>query len=326
MTPPSGSLLYLSGDDVAATGVTASAIADRIEQAFAALREGRAWNVPKASLTPGDGRLFQAMLAVSDAASLAAVKSVALVPGNAARGLPHISALITVFDTATARPVAVMEGAGVTAVRTAAMTLAAGRRLARADSAVIGFVGTGVQARSHLAAFAAEFPLTRVLAVGRSREGVAAFLEHARGTGLDAEEAASPGALLAGSDIVVSSVPAAPGLEPMLDARRLREGGFAGMCDNGRSWRADGLAAFDRLLIDDLAQESEARAHGLALVDESLVGGDLAGLVSGDAPARAATGERTAFMFRGLAIADLAAAALVLDAARERGLGRQLPI
>ena len=323
---PAGTLLYLSRDDVAAAGVTASAVADRVETALLAMRRGETWNVPKASLSTGDGRLFQAMLAVSGEPALSTVKSVALAPGNAARGLPHVFALITVFDATTAVPMAVMDGAGITATRTAALTLVAGRRLARADSRVMGFVGAGVQARSHLAAFAAEFPLARVLARGRSREGLEAFLAHARGLGLEAAAADSPEALLAESDIVVSSVPATPGLRPVLDAHRLRDGGFASMCDNGRSWQPGGLPAFDRLIIDDLDQEAEAAAHGAALVDAALVNGDLARLVAGEAGAREAPEERTAFLFRGLAVADLAAAALVLEAATARGLGRRLPV
>ena len=322
----SADLLYLSRADVAKTGLDPCRVADRIEQALMARRAGRLWNVPKSSALPGDGRLFQAMLAVADDPPIAAVKAIALAPDNAHRGLPHVSAMITLFDAVTASPVAIMDGAAVTAARTAAMTLVAGRRLADAHSTTIGFVGVGIQARSHLAAFAAEFPLTSVLVRGRSRNGIEDFLEFARGLGLDAEESASPEALLAGVDIVVSSVPASPQLEPMLDVEYLRAGAFAGMCDNGRSWHRSGLARFDHLYIDDEAQEHAAHLHGGGLVDEALVNGDLATLVSGESPGRVERLERTAFVFRGLALADLAAATLVLEGANARGLGTRLPL
>ena len=322
----STTLLYLSRADVAATALDPCRVADRIEQALLARRDGRLWSVPKSAAVPGDGRQFQAMVAVADEPAVAAVKAIALAPDNANRGLPHVAALITLFDAVTATPIAVMDGAAVTAARTAAMTLVAGRRLARHDSEVMGLVGVGVQARSHLAAFAAEFPLKRVLVRGRSRGGVAAFLDYSRGLGLDAAEAASPEALLVEVDIVVSSVPASPDLEPMLDVEHLRAGAFAGMCDNGRSWHRSGLARFDHLYIDDAVQEHAAHLHGAGLVDEALVNGDLTTLVEGATPARLDARERTAFVFRGLALADLAAATLVLERATIDGLGQRLPL
>ena len=324
--PTTGTLLYLSTAEVAACGVGAVAIADRIEQVLAGSRAGAAWNAPKTSVLPGDGRLFQAMVAAADQPPFAAVKSVALAPGNAARGLAHIHALITLFDAATGVPLAVMDGAGITATRTAAMSLVAARRLARSDSSVLGVLGVGVQARSHLAALAAEFPLRRVLAIGRSAEGLAAFLDHARSTGLQAEAASGPAQLLEQSDLVVSSVPAEPGLQPLLDASRLAPGAFAAMCDTGRSWQRASYTAFDRLFIDDERQEHDAAAHGIGMVEPGSASGDLVALVTGAASGRGDRRQRTAFVFRGLAAGDLAAASLVYQAAGGAGLGSRLPL
>ncbi|MCA9310497.1 MAG: hypothetical protein KDA21_04775, partial [Phycisphaerales bacterium] len=80
------------------------------------------------------------------------------------------------------------------------------------------------------------------------------------------------------------------------------------------------------ILIDDLAQEHEAVAHGAPMVEAARIDGDLAALACGDSAPRRHEGERLGFVFRGMALADLAAAALVLDAARAQGLGRRLPV
>ena len=318
-------LLYLTRAEVEATAISASAVADALQTALAGVRAGRTWNVPKSSVQPGDGRLFQGMLALAGDPPIATVKSVGLSAANASRGLPLISALITVFDSTTGVPLAVMNGAAVTATRTAAMTLLAARYLARSDSATLGLVRAGVQARSHLAALAAEFPLHRVLVMGRNPDNVERLLAEIRAQGLEAS-AADAETLLGHSDMVATSVPFTPGFEPFLDAGRLAPGAFAGMCDQGRTWLPATLDAFDRLLIDDLAQERDEIAHGHGMVDIDKVGGDLAALVGGEFAPRRHEAERLGFVFRGTALADLAAAALVLDAALQRGLGQRLPV
>jgi ornithine cyclodeaminase/alanine dehydrogenase len=74
------------------------------------------------------------------------------------------------------------------------------------------------------------------------------------------------------------------------------------------------MTAFDRIVIDDLEQESTMPQP---MVRPELVAGDITGLVSGDVDGRQSKSERAAFVFRGLALGDLALAGL----AYQRSLG-----
>lgn len=79
-------------------------------------------------------------------------KLVAVHPENRRRGLPVISATVIVLDDVTGRPVAILEGGVLTAVRTAASSAVAADALTGSDAAVLAVLGSGVQARSHVRA------------------------------------------------------------------------------------------------------------------------------------------------------------------------------
>jgi ornithine cyclodeaminase/alanine dehydrogenase-like protein (mu-crystallin family) len=107
-----------------------------------------------------------------------------------------------------------------------------------------------------------------------------------------------------------------PNLEPFLDARWLKAGTFATMVDMGAPWFPEGISAFERIVIDDLQQETKMNKP---LVAPELVAGDLSGLVCGNFKGRENAKERNAFVFRGLAIGDLAVAVLAYRRAAARG-------
>ena len=305
---------YLSRRDVERLAVSAREIADRLEMLLVAERAGDAWEAPKASIAPGDGRLSLALLSAAREPSLAVLKTLGVSPGNAARGLPHIGGVIVVHDGESGMPVAILDAEHITAVRTAAISLVAARRLARVDSRSIGFVGCGVQAASHLDALASELPIERIVAFSRRRESAEALCAGAEAAGLAGRVAEDAGDAISGVDIVVSSIPDQPGLRPFLDAGRLRPGALAVGVDLGRSWIPETLSAFDRIAVDDL------RRHAAGpLVTTVPVEADLHSLIA--EPRRTDRTARTAFMFRGVGLGDLAAASICLQRARERGVG-----
>ena len=175
---------YLSRRDVAGLAVTASEIANRLETLLLAERAGDAWEAPKSSIAPGDGRFSLALLSAAREPSLSVVKTVGLSPANSARGLPHIGGIIVVHDGESGLPVAVLDAEHITAVRTAAISLVAARRLARAESRSIGFIGCGVQAASHLDALASELPVERIVAFSRRPESAEALCERGSAAGI----------------------------------------------------------------------------------------------------------------------------------------------
>jgi ornithine cyclodeaminase/alanine dehydrogenase len=313
-------LLHLSARDIDALALSPRDALDALE---AVLRDPAVFTVPKVPLPIGAGHFFQAMPVASRALGLAAVKWVAVAAANPARGLPAVQAQILLNDLDSGRPVAALAGDQLTALRTAAMTACAARRLARADSASVAFIGCGVQARAHLAALRDVLPgLRRAAIVGRGATSTAAFRDHVAAAGLDAAIANSREAV-SGADVVVSTVIAGTDLRPFLDGAWLPPGAFAALVDRGAPWLPGTLDALDLVATDDRTQSQGLAAEG-KLAHRGPWAADLADLARADAALRRDPRQRTAFVFAGLALADLAVAALAYARARERGIGTRL--
>lgn len=315
-------LLHLSDRDFAQLALAPEEVRAAIEEALRCAPTD-VFTVPKLTLPIRDGDFFQAMPAASRALGLALVKwtGVIAAPGP---GLPNVNALVALSDIARGYPVAVIAGNRITALRTAAMSAIAARRLARADSAAVAFIGTGVQARSHLAALRPLFPkLDRVLLFGRTAASIAAFAEEVGSAGLRCEICAGAHEAVEAADIVVTSVPAAPDFAPFLDGAWLKAGAFAAMVDLGRSWKRESIRDLDVMATDDRAQSKMLAGEG-KLAHAGPWPADLADLVAGRHPGRTGAHERTGFVFAGIALADLPVAALAYHRALAGGIGTRL--
>jgi ornithine cyclodeaminase/alanine dehydrogenase len=309
--------LYLPDDALEAMEIAPAEVADAIEAALQDKAAGRLHVAPKSAILPGGGRYMMSTLSVGE---VTVVKQVSVSPGNADKGLPAINGAIMVLDAETGLLRAVMGANWITAVRTAALSAVAARRLADPASEVIAFIGTGVQARSHLDAFRGMFPLKRVLAHGRGSFNRDRLLTYAQDLGLEAEAAETPEAALRAADIVVTSVTLDYTIKPFLDARWLKARAFAAITDLGIPWKPEGMDAFGTVIVDDLEQE---RSSEKPMLDPGLIAGDLTGLVTGEVPGRAGNGP-AAFAFRGIALGDYAAARLALERAEATGAGQRL--
>ena len=309
-----GGFLHLPDSAIEALAIPPGEIADAIEAALIAKSEGRLHVAPKSALLPGGGRYMMSTLAVCDE-GLTVIKTVSVSPDNPGRGLPSINGAILVLDAETGLLKSVMGANWITAHRTAALSAVVARRLADPASTSIGFVGCGVQARSHLAAFRALFPLQHVLACGRSAASRDAFCEEALALGLDAR-AADPEETLRGADIVVTSITLDYTVEPFLDAAWMKPAAFAAITDLCIPWMPDSLARFGTMVVDDLEQE---RAAERPMMDAQAIAGDLTDLVTGRI---GELKQPAAFAFRGLALGDYAAAVLAYSHARKAGAGQ----
>ncbi len=308
------SIPYLSEEALAGLGITTGEVIESIESMIAGSARSTVWSAPKAVIQPGDGRYMMAALAAADDPALLAVKTVVLNPRNTERGLPQINGLVTLLSSDTGLPAAILDGNWITAVRTAGLSAVAAKHLARKDSAVAAFIGAGVQARSHLAAFADIYPLEEVRIFARGQANIDRLSEAAAALELSVAVCTSPEETVRSADLLVTSVTYSPTLEPFLDAAWLKPGAFAAVTDLAAPWKKESFTAFDRLVIDDMAQEA---ALPNKLAPPEVVSGDLTGLVLGEVDGRRTDGERTAFLFRGHALGDLALSAL---ACRKAGL------
>lgn len=309
-------LPYLSSRLLDRLSISTVDMVGEIERQISGQRRGEVWCAPKAVVLPGDDRYIMATLGVASTPPVLATKSLVVNPRNAARGLPTLNSLITLLDAETGLPLALVDGNWVTEKRTAALSAVAAKRMARGDASSVAFIGCGVQARGHLETFADLFPLREIRAYGRGTANRDALCQMAQSRGLEAIPCDTARAAIEGADIVVTTVTLVPKPAPFLDANWLKPGSFAVMTDQALPWLPQTMPRFDRIVVDDLEQE---RNMATPMVDPTLVVGDLTGLVCGDFAGRQGPGETTAFVFRGLAVGDLAVAALAYGRAQMAG-------
>jgi ornithine cyclodeaminase/alanine dehydrogenase len=314
--PMAATLPYLSQSVLERLKITTREVVDAIAQQVVGQRRGTVWCAPKAAVVPGDDRYIMATLGVSSEPRLVVTKSLVVNPRNPARGLSAINSLVALLDGESGEPLAAIDGNWVTAVRTAGLSALAARHLARPDAASIGFIGCGVQARSHLDAFCDLFPVRTIRAFGRGAANRDALLRAAQLRGLTAIASASAREAITDVDLVVTSVPLMPAPAPFLDARWLKPGAFAAIIDLALPWFPEAMTTFARIVIDDREQEAKMAKP---MVAPALVAGDLTQLVCGDIAGRTTAEERTAFTFRGMAVGDLAIAGLAYVRARASG-------
>ncbi|MGI9394282.1 MAG: ornithine cyclodeaminase family protein [Boseongicola sp.] len=310
--------IFLPDSALESLGIEPPEVADAIEDALRAKSEGRLHTSPKSAILPGDGRYMMSTLAVGDD-GLVVLKAVGVYPGNADRGLDAINGAVIVMDAQTGLLRAVMGANWITAVRTAALSAVAARRLANPAAETVAFVGCGVQASSHLAAFISMFPLKKIYAIGRGAANVSRLCDEARDMGLEAEAARAEEALRQ-ADLVVSSITLDYSVTPFLSATWLKPGAFATITDLFIPWTPDSAEVFDTIVVDDLDQE---RTSEKPMVHPSQINDDLTGLISRSdfifQPEKV-----TAFAFRGLALGDYAAAALALREAEAKKAGQRI--
>lgn len=202
-------LLHLGAADIARL-LPPEAAADAI---VAALRDGLDPEEcpPRTQVPVPAGQL---LLMPAAAGGHAGVKITGVAPANPARGLPRITGGYLLLDGRTLVPLALLDGAALTALRTPAVSAAALRHLAAADTRHAVIFGAGPQAYGHLEAVLAERPLTRVTVVSRRTESAEALAAHARALGPDARPGAPDD--VAGADLVLCCTTARG---PLFDGR-----------------------------------------------------------------------------------------------------------
>ncbi|WP_322867032.1 NAD(P)-binding domain-containing protein [Aquicoccus sp. G2-2] len=305
-------LPHLTDADLEALALAPATIRDALAETLRAQARAHVHSAPKSMLAPKDGRLLLTTLAADDETGILAVKSLVQNPANAARGLPSVGALVTAINAQTGAPIATLDGNWITAARTAALSMLAAQFLARDDAQTVGFLGSGVQASSHLTALAALYPLRSI--VIHARSAPTRLLAQAKALGLSASTVDSPRAAISHADIVISAMSRDHAAPDTLDADWLAPGAFASFVDLGHNWARPSFATLDILALDDLTQE-RAMTPETRLAPLDAFHGDLPALLSGTCPARQSAAQRTGFLFRGPATADLSLTALALKAA-----------
>jgi ornithine cyclodeaminase/alanine dehydrogenase-like protein (mu-crystallin family) len=230
-------------------------------------------------------------------------KLVTLYPRNAGTELPTHQAIIAVLNAKTGEPLALMDGRLITEMRTAAVTAVATRHLARQDARVLAILGSGVQARAHFAALSVVRRFEEVRVWSRNASHAQALAEEIGGVAMSAED------VVRDADVIVTATNAS---EPVLFGRWVKPGALVNAVGAvGATNREVDDAVMQGAVVVDSRDAAKVEAGDL-LMSGASVYAELGEIVGGTKPKPAS--ERTVFKSLGLAVEDLAAAKLVLDA------------
>jgi len=280
-----------------------NALLDALAAAHAELSAGRASLVPRMGAFADDTGILGAMPAYAPSAGLGC-KLVTLFPEN--RDRPTHQALIALFEPDTGTPVALMDGTYITAMRTGAAAALAARLLARPDARVLAILGTGVQSRSAQEMFPRARDFAEVRVAGRGE-----FEDAVRGADVVHATTASP--------------------EPVVRFEWLSPGAHVSSVGYGAGGSELDPAIVERADIVVVEQRDSAFAPIPAGAPELEPRGrdgvvELGEVIAGTSVGRSSDEQITLYKSVGVAVQDLAAAALVLDAARERGAGQEIEL
>jgi ornithine cyclodeaminase/alanine dehydrogenase-like protein (mu-crystallin family) len=275
-----------------------------------------------------DGRgAFGAMPGYLAASRAIGIKAISVFPGNHGSELDSHQGAVLLFEGERGRLLAVMDASSITAIRTAAVSGVATRRLARADAGDLAILGTGVQARTHLAAMRIARPLRRVRVWSRDSAHAAAFAaRESERHGIAVESASSARAAVDGADIVCTVTASR---EPVLLGEWLAPGthvNAVGACFPDARELDTAAVVRSRAFVDRresaLAEAGDIlipRREG-AIGDEHVLA-ELGEVVTGKHAGRRDDGEVTLFKSLGIAIEDVASARVIYANAERAGDG-----
>lgn len=324
--------VFLSSRDVTHLFDTATAI-DSQRLAFAALGEGTALHPGKLMMAdPADDSVAFCYAARLSPSTGAVAKFGSVNPGNAARGLPSVAAVIVVLDPVTGRPAAIMDGTVITTRRTAAASAVAADVLSAPGATSLAVLGCGTQGREHVRALPRVRPIKAVRLWAPSEEHrIAAARELAAETGLDVRACATAREAVAGAHIVALCTLSA---EPVVNASWLAPGSTVisiGSIEPDRhEVGTDVVAKAARVVVDD---PGTAAAHAGPIVEAihagTLTHDEVIGLgdvLTGRRKGRLRPDDLIYYNSTGLGVQDAAAAAAVLARARRERVGRRLSL
>ena len=234
------------------------------------------------------------------------LKAVTFYPSNAERGIPTHMATIFLVDPRTGTPLAIMDGRLITEMRTAAVSAAATKLLAAPDARILGILGSGVQARSHLEALRLVRQFEDVRVWSPTREHAKQFAEEIGGTAVSTEEA------VRGADVVVTVTNSKT---PVVKGSWLKPGCHVNAIGACRpDWRELDDEAMANIVFVD-SREAALKESGDLILSGAKIYAELGEALAGKVPSHA--GEITIFKSLGMAVEDITAAILVYRAVTE---------
>ncbi|MFO1306747.1 MAG: ornithine cyclodeaminase family protein [Burkholderiales bacterium] len=323
---------YLNAPDVAALALTDSEIIDAVEAGLAAQGRGETVIEPRMHLVPGGGidGHFNVLRGFVAPLSLAGVKVVGDFVDNYRRGLPSEMGLLNLFDPETGQPAAIIDAAGLTDMRTGAVTAIGARHLARRSSRVLGHIGARGTAYWNVRLLDSLFHFDEIRVHSRrpeSRDAFARTLSQDLGKPVVATEDWE--SCVRGADIVVEASRLSKP-EPMLRTEWIAPGALVVPYGTMSAVELSLTEIMDKLVVDDWGQCKSGqfgslRAHvDAGKLSERTLHAELGEIVAGRKPGRERDDETILLWHRGLSLSDIALGAAMLAKAKRMGIGQRL--
>lgn len=315
-----GEVLYLSRADVEGL-LDIDAMLDALAKALVIFSSGATSVPPRVAARVPERGLLGAMAGYVPGIALE-TKLVSVFPANDHLGMPSHQGLIALFDESNGTPLVVMDGTYITAIRTAGTAAVAARALAREDASVLAILGAGVQGSSHLQTFPRIRDLKEIRVVSRDATRASALAA----THPNARVARSFEDAVRGADIVACCTDAR---EPIIRRDWLNPGTHVSSVGGtfGPELDPETVGA-GRIFVEWRGAATNAppagaiELQGLDAEKLTEVGEVLAGTRLG----RTSHDEITVYKSTGHAVEDAAAARLVYDRARAKGVGVTLQL
>ncbi len=309
---------YLSTADVASL-LDPAAVLATLAEGFKALSAGEVQAPPRPKVDVPHKGFALAMLAWMPGRHIA-LKTVNVFEGNHAHHLPSHMGLISLFDSETGAPLAVMDAAAITGIRTAGAAVLSIDRLARKDGKVATVIGSGVQAREHVRLLATLLNIAEIRVYARRHEQAKAIAEL---TPL-AKPVADLEAAVRGSDIVCLTTSSAT---PVIEDAWVKPGTHVtsvGFAPPGSEVPA-ALIERARVCVETRNAFSPAPVGCAELAGRDPSSAiELGEVLAGTKPGRTGDAEVTLYKAMGNAMEDMVVANLVYETALSVGAGTEL--
>ncbi len=323
---------YLGGPEVAQLNLTDAEILNAVEGGLLAQGRGQTVIEPRVHLEPDPAFRghFNVLRGYIAPLGVAGVKVVGDYIDNYKRGLRSEMALLNLFDPRTGMPVALVDAADITDMRTGAMTAVGAKYLARKDSKVLGHIGARGSSYWNVRLLDSLFDFEEIRVHSRrpeSREGFAARLSEDLGKTVTAVDNWQD--CLDGADIQVE----ASRLEepaPHFKTAWVKRGNFVVPYGTMSAVELSLTDVMDKLVVDDWGQckggkLGSLRAHvESGKLSQETLHAEMGEIVCGNRPGRERDEETILFWHRGLSLSDIALGHAMLKKAKSLGLGQQL--
>jgi ornithine cyclodeaminase len=323
---------FLNGPDVAALALTDDEIIDAVEAGLSAQGRGETVLEPRMHLQPDpafNGH-FNVLRGYIAPLSVAGVKIVGDYVDNYKRGLPSEMGLLNLFDPHTGAPVAVIDAAGLTDMRTGAVTAIGARYLARRESRILGHIGARGTAYWNVRLLDRLFHFDEIRVHSRRTESRQSFADRlGRDLGKPIIATDDWESCVRGADIVVeASRLASPA--PLLKTDWIERGTLVIPYGTMSAVELTLTDIMDKIVVDDWGQCKSGqfgslRAHvNAGKLSADTLHAELGEIVAGRKPGRETDDETILLWHRGLALSDIALGAAMLDKAHRLGIGQRL--